>query len=223
MAQPCTFLVYGTLVAFGLSFLFQTSQAIYFHIQEGERKCFIEEIPDDTLVLSNYKVQLFDPNTNGFMPSSPGVGMHVEVHDPDNKLVLSKLYAHEGKFSFTSHTSGEHVICLYSNSTSWFAGAQLRVHLDIKVGEDAVDYANVAKKEKLSELQLRVRQLLDQAEQITKEQNYQRYREERFRNTSEETNSRVLWWSLAQTIILLSMGLWQMKHLKGFFEAKKLV
>lgn len=42
------------------------------------------------------------------------------------------------------------------------------------MGEHAIDYANVAQKEKLSELQLRVRQLLDQVEQITKEQNYQR-------------------------------------------------
>ena len=31
-----------------------------------------------------------------------------------------------------------------------------------QVGEHAIDYANVAQKEKLSELQLRVRQLLDQ-------------------------------------------------------------
>ena len=49
-----------------------------------------------------------------------------------------------------------------------------RVHLDINVGEHAINYADVAQKEKLSELQLRVRQLLDQVEQITKEQNYQR-------------------------------------------------
>ena len=92
-----------------------------------------------------------------------------------------------------------------------------------QVGEHAIDYANVAQKEKLSELQLRVRQLLDQVEQITKEQNYQRYREERFRQTSESTNQRVLWWALAQTAILLVMGAWQMRHLKSFFEAKKLV
>lgn len=48
------------------------------------------------------------------------------------------------------------------------------MHLDIQVGEHAIDYANIAQKEKLSELQLRLRQLLDQVEQITKEQNYQR-------------------------------------------------
>jgi len=199
------------------------SWALYFHIGETERKCFIEEIPDDTLVVGNYKLQLFDPNTGGFMPSSPGLGLHVEIRDPEDKIIMSKVYSAEGKFSFTSHLPGEHVICMYSNSTRWFAGGQLRVHLDIQVGEHAVDYQTVAQKEKLSELQLRVRQLLDQVEQITKEQNYQRYREERFRSTSESTNSRVLWWSLAQTAILLGMGFWQMRHLKGFFEAKKLV
>ncbi len=48
------------------------------------------------------------------------------------------------------------------------------MHLDISIGEHAVDYAQIAAKEKLNELQLRIRQLLDQIEQITKEQAYQR-------------------------------------------------
>merc|ERR1712071_692013 len=167
---------------------------LYFHIGETERKCFIEEIPDETMVIGNYKVQLYDPRTGGFMPSSPGIGMHVEVKDPDDKIVLSRVYSSEGRFTFTSHTPGEHVICLYSNSTKWFSGTQFRV-----------------------------RQLLAQVDQINKEQNYQRVREERFRQTSESTNQRVLWWSLTQTAILLVMGAWQMRHLKKFFEAKKLV
>ena len=48
-------------------------------------------------------------------------------------------------------------------------------------------------------------------------------REERFRTTSESTNVRVLWWSLGQTVVLLVIGVWQMRHLKSFFEAKKIV
>jgi len=42
------------------------------------------------------------------------------------------------------------------------------------VGEQANDYQEIAAKDKLSELQLRVRQLLDQVDQISKEQTYQR-------------------------------------------------
>ncbi|XP_065440360.1 transmembrane emp24 domain-containing protein 4 [Chrysemys picta bellii] len=201
------------------------AHALYFHIGETEKRCFIEEIPDETMVIGNYRTQLWDKQSESFLPSTPGLGMHVEVKDPDGKVILSRQYGSEGRFTFTSHTPGEHQICLHSNSTrmALFAGGKLRVHLDIQVGEHTNNYPEIAAKDKLTELQLRARQLLDQVEQIQKEQNYQRYREERFRMTSESTNQRVLWWSIAQTIILILTGIWQMRHLKSFFEAKKLV
>ncbi|KAG8141158.1 putative Transmembrane emp24 domain-containing protein [Naja naja] len=186
----------------------RAARGLYFHIGETEKRCFIEEIPDETMVIGNYRTQLWDKQAEAFLPSTPGLGMFVEVRDPDSKVILSRQYGSEGRFTFTSHTPGEHQICLHSNSTrlALFAGGKL-----------------IAAKDKLTELQLRARQLLDQVEQIQKEQNYQRFREERFRMTSESTNQRVLWWSIAQTVILLLTGIWQMRHLKSFFEAKKLV
>ena len=77
------------------------------------------------LELGNYKLQLYDPRTNGFAPSSPEIGMHVEIRDPEDKIILSKVYSSEGRWTFTSHTPGEHVICLYTNSSKWFSGTQL--------------------------------------------------------------------------------------------------
>lgn len=53
------------------------------------------------------------------------MGMHVQVRDPDDKTILSRVYSSEGRFSFTSFMPGEHIICLYSNTSSWFSGAQL--------------------------------------------------------------------------------------------------
>ncbi|CAB1413381.1 unnamed protein product [Pleuronectes platessa] len=189
--------------------------SLYFHIGETEKKCFIEEIPDETMIIGNYRTQLYDKQREEYLPCHSGAG-HV---------ILSRQYGSEGRFTFTSHTPGEHQICLHSNSSkfSLFAGGLLRVHLDIQVGEHANNYAEIAAKDKLTELQLRVRQLVEQVDQIQKEQNYQRYREERFRLTSESTNQRVLWWSIVQTLILVAIGIWQMRHLKSFFEAKKLV
>ncbi|XP_062871226.1 transmembrane emp24 domain-containing protein 4 isoform X1 [Trichomycterus rosablanca] len=210
------------VVLLHLSVWFFPSKALYFHIAETEKKCFIEEIPDETMVIGKYKTQLWDKQTSSFLPATPGLGMHVEIKDPDTKVILSRQYGSDGRFTFTSHTPGEHQICLHSNSTKMtlFAGGKLRVHLDIQVGEHTNNYPEIAAKDKLTELQLRVRQLLDQVEQIQKEQNYQRYREERFRMTSESTNQRVLWWSIAQTVILIITAIWQMRHLKSFFEAK---
>lgn len=47
--------MYGLLVVV-LLVLVQKTDSLYFHIQEGERKCFIEEIPDDTLVVGMFSV-----------------------------------------------------------------------------------------------------------------------------------------------------------------------
>lgn len=42
---------FSTILA--LFLILDFSSALYFHIAEGERKCFIEEIPDDTTVIGN--------------------------------------------------------------------------------------------------------------------------------------------------------------------------
>ncbi|EDV22884.1 uncharacterized protein TRIADDRAFT_38009 [Trichoplax adhaerens] len=197
---------------------------LYFHMKESSKKCFIEEIPEETMVMVNYRVQKFDEQQQKYLEDSPGIGIHVDVKDPSKKMLLNKFYEAKGRITFTSHTSGEHVICLYSNSSrGWFNSGKLRVHLAMSIGEHANDYGNMAEKQKLSDLQIRLRQLIDQTDQIAKEQGYQRSREERFRTTSDSTNTRVLWWSVAQTLVLIATGIWQMTNLKRFFEAKKLV
>uniref|UniRef100_A0A8C5IFM3 Transmembrane p24 trafficking protein 4 n=1 Tax=Junco hyemalis TaxID=40217 RepID=A0A8C5IFM3_JUNHY len=103
------------------------AHGLYFHIGETEKRCFIEEIPDETMVIGNYRTQLWDKQSESFLPSTPGLGMHVEVKDPDGKVVMSRQYGSEGRFTFTSHTPGEHQICLHSNSTrmALFAGGKL--------------------------------------------------------------------------------------------------
>lgn len=91
-----------------------------------------------------------------------------------SRLIYKNNHFQSGRISFTSHMPGEHTVCVFTNSTAWFSGQQLRVHLEMATGEHAVNYAQVAQEEKLTEIQLRIRQLLNQADQILKEQNYQR-------------------------------------------------
>lgn len=78
-----------------------------------------------------------------------------------------------------------------------------RVDLALNVGEMAVDYTEVAKREHLTGLEVEIRKLNDKLRDIMKEVEYQRRREEEFRSTSESTNSRVQWWSIAQVCALL--------------------
>ncbi|XP_007577938.1 transmembrane emp24 domain-containing protein 11 [Poecilia formosa] len=196
--------------------------AMYFDLGEQEQKCIIEEVPEDTLVTGNFLLEPWDVTA---FRHSPHLGVTVTVRDPNQEVQLSKRYGKFGKFTFTAHASGQHYLCFQTNSTrfSVFAGEKLKLHLDVQMGEHSVDRNVERTKDNLQILESNLQHLTSQMTYITRQQEYNREKEEIFRQISEETNSKVLWWAVIQTCILLSVGFWQIKRLKDFFIAKKLV
>ncbi|KAF7258080.1 hypothetical protein EG68_04513 [Paragonimus skrjabini miyazakii] len=199
--------------------LFHVASGIYFHLSDSKPLCFIQDVPDETLVQGNYSLMTL----KGKPEPSNTLSMHVHITDPDEKPLHSRAYSSEGQFVFTSHKGGEYRICVSSDPASWLGSRRLRVHLDIWTADHAINYGEVASRDRLNDLQLRVRQLSDQVQSIAKDQNYQRVREEYFRQLSESTSKRVTYWSIAQLALLGLIGFWQMRHLRSFFQAKKLV
>ena len=68
--------------------------------------------------------------------------------------VCEQIYAASGRFTFTSHMPGEHVICLVGNSSSWFSGGTLVCYnqfiCSVFVGYFCVTELDVASKAFLS-------------------------------------------------------------------------
>jgi hypothetical protein len=118
----------------------------------------------------------------------------------------------EGRFTFTSHESGDHSICLSTNYSSWFSSTHIRLYLDIVVGTTKPDTEH--DRGHISQLAAKVRDLNLKLEDIRREQQYQREREADFRDLSEGTNSRAVWYSLAQIFVLVGTCVWQLRHLK---------
>ncbi|KAM9835116.1 transmembrane emp24 domain-containing protein 11 isoform 1-T1 [Syngnathus typhle] len=216
--------------------------AMYFDLGEQEERCIIEEIPQDMLVTGYFLLQPWDFKSS---THSPHLGVTVTVRDPNHEVLMSKRYGIFAKFTFTAHASGQHFLCFQTNSTSFsvFAGERLKLHLDVQIGEHVMNPKADRTKDNLKTLEYGLEHLIDQMVLITKQQDYQRIgqniditfqkfggtcccqqeKEEFFRQTSEDTHSTVLWWAVVQTILLLLVGFWQMKQLKDFFIAKKLV
>ncbi|SPQ93771.1 GOLD domain-containing protein [Plasmodiophora brassicae] len=200
--------------------------ALYFMVTEGVTRCFLEDVPEDTLVVGKYKN--FDAGiavgqTQGTVESVPGIEIYVEEPTQGAEIYSGKA-DREGRFVFTSHDGGEHKICLSVSSSNWFGmSRKFKFELHLDVGESAVDYNEMAKVEHLTAIEVEIRKLTDMVRGIRSEQSYQRARERAFRDTSESTNSRVMWWSIAQTVFVVVTGVWQVFYLKSFFKKKKLV
>jgi p24 family protein alpha len=118
----------------------------------------------------------------------------------------------EGRFTFTSHDSGDHSICL-SVQSAWFTpSSHIRFYLDIVVGNARPDVDH--DRSHVSEVASKVRELNGKLEEIRREQQYQREREADFRDLSESTNARAVWYSVAQIVVLILTCAWQLRHLR---------
>ncbi len=196
----------------------QSVNALFFHLTEGQRRCFIEEVPEETLVQATYKS--LDHQLTLVGGGEPTI-IRFDVLDPNGGTLLSRDAEADGHFGFTSAMGGEHLICISTTTKSLNGQVRtFRFSLAMDYGEAATDYTEIAQREHLSAIEVEIRKLNDKIRGVRGEQSYQREREEAFRNTSESTNARVMWWSILQTIVLLVSGVWQIDRLKRFFRDK---
>ncbi|GAA6232010.1 transmembrane emp24 domain-containing protein 9-like [Lates japonicus] len=200
------------LTVFLLNFFCCVVSCLYFHIAETEEKCFREEIPDDTVLIGNFWTQVYDEQRDEHLSPAQDLRTLVVVKDADDELVLSRLFGSDGKFIFTSRKAGGHQVCLRCNSDLPLStGRMLTVHLDIKVGERTNNYTKIAAEDKLTKLQLRIRQLAEQVQQILREQNYQRIREEYFCEVTHSTNMWIFWWPVLRSLYVVAIIMWLTK------------
>ncbi|KAH9888869.1 emp24/gp25L/p24 family/GOLD-domain-containing protein [Cubamyces lactineus] len=197
------------------------ANALHFYLDTNEKRCFIEELPTDTVVEGHYRALEWSETEQKYV-ENPNLGILVEVDELETgHNVVKTRGPSDGRFTFTSHDSGDHSICLSSNyGTSWFTATHIRLYLDIVVGSTKPDTEH--DRSHVSELSQKLRDLNMKLEDIRREQQYQREREAAFRDLSESTNSRAVWYTLAQIGVLIATCAWQLRHLRRFFEDRKM-
>jgi p24 family protein alpha len=95
---------------------------VYFILDEGQTRCFLEEVPKDTLVVGKYYTEEAERTAAAAKP-----GIKVTVLDAAaGTTVLQREMAPAGRFAFTAQTAGEHKICVQTNTSRWF-GTKMRV------------------------------------------------------------------------------------------------
>ncbi|KAE8216166.1 hypothetical protein CF327_g644 [Tilletia walkeri] len=196
-------------------------QGLYFYLEGGDEKCFIEELPNDTVVVGHYFAEEWDANTKEFKISDDFKVKILVTEKRNDHIVTSTLGHPEGKFAFTSHEAGDHKICLTTTYPADHSAPTVRMHLDIIIGDAKPDTAS-SDRDHVKDLAGRVRELNARLRDIRREQQFQREREAEFRDLSELTNSRAMWWSILQLIVLGLTCAWQLTHLRTFFSNKKL-
>ena len=150
--------------------------------------------------------------------------MRVEVYDPARQLLTALDGDWAGRVGFTAHDDGDYKICLRTvDVASWFHTTHHTMSIDIVGGGLAVDWVEWAKKHHVDGIAASVYELNGRFASVRSNLAYMRNRESEFRDTSESTNARALYWSLVQVALVVGAGYWQVNYLRRYFISKNIL
>lgn len=191
------------------------AEAAYFHVQEGEEKCFVEHTPEHQVLTVKYRHQ-----------DNPGVPCMLIFKDPRQAQVFSKRVGPEdqeqGKTAYMSQKNGEHKICVKCEGSRWTQTRPLKWEIHVDMGDTEFSTSPATRKE-FSGVHRTVLSTLARSEAIMAENEYEKSAEMEFRNTSERMNSNVVIVSVFIIAIEAGLVIWQIWHMRTFFRREKLI
>ncbi|XP_076336854.1 transmembrane emp24 domain-containing protein 7-like [Tachypleus tridentatus] len=180
-----------------------------FELPDNAKQCFHEEIPEGTLSTVEFQVV-----TGG----NYDVDMSLEA--PNRQILYKGIKKQFDSFTWTAAQSGTYTVC-FSNEFSTFS--HKLVYMDFQVGEEKPlpgvgEHLSAMTKMESSSVQVH-----ENLNTIIDYQTHHRLREAQGRKFAEDLNSKVLYWSVGETLAILVIGIGQIVILKNFFTEKKTV
>jgi len=170
-------------------------------VKASKKECFFEDLHVNDKMTVTYQVD---------------EGGHLDIDfwldDPSNDTIQKYPKSSTGTVSITAEIDGRYTYC-FSNEMSTLQDkvVSFNVHGVIYVPDDGT----------IAPIEREVRDLAVGLQAVKDEQEYIVVRERRHRETAESTNSRVMWWSIFQAVILFCVCGWQIYYLQSFFEVKR--
>ncbi|KAF9557984.1 hypothetical protein EC968_007332 [Mortierella alpina] len=148
----------------------------------------------------------------------------VDVKDPKHKQILNLEKERQGDYVFTANEAGEYSFC-FSNDMSTFAEKVLDFEITVEHEKRA---AEMDQKEKGKGPQAQTDamdeslfRLVGELGRIDRMQKYFRTRENRNFSTVVSTDNRIFWFSLTESLMIVTMAMVQVYVIRTFFSGSR--
>lgn len=173
-------------------------------------ECFYDDLIENTECSLEYA-----PITG----ADPRVDVYIE--DPEGTIIYKEEKKDYNLHKFTTTKNGTYTIC-FSNVFEFSIGENL-VYFDfVKGDEDALGYEGITGTQTaLTHFEKSCFNIHENFNLVEKYQNYYRLRESNGRLAAEYLLQRVQWWSIGQSVVIVSLGIIQVFILRRFFTVPR--
>jgi hypothetical protein len=219
------------------SFLSQSIHALQFGVSPGVERCLTEDAQIGDVVIIEFTTRPLLSTT------------FVSVIDPSSARVYARDFTPNDnddrvKLAYTSAANGEYRICFafaannnpsqaYNHVYGSNVGTdplQISVELSMRIGGHAGDISSnlpvsssdSAKKEALKPMEIKLKSLESLVSQVHGELKSLSQRGIKMQATTESTSSRIIFWSVCSTLILIGLKIFECIYLKDFFKQRRI-
>lgn len=186
----------GAMLIAVLAILVQLASSHTIDLHPESEYCFYEDM------------HVGDEMTLTYQVSGGGhLDIDTTVRDPSGRLLFEQKHKDTGTYDFVADTDGRHQYC-FSNKFS--------VVTDKTLSFNVHGVLYLTEEEGLIPAERELRDLANNIQLFKDEQEYLSMRERVHRNTAESTNSRVKWWSILQTLLIVAVVAFQVYFVKRF-------
>lgn len=178
-----------------------------FELPDNAKQCFHEDIPENTKATIEYQVVTGGHND---------VDMTLEA--PNGQILHKGVKKQFDSVVWTASQTGTYRVC-FSNEFSTFS--HKLVYFDFQVGDEKPLPGITEHLTAMTKMETSSARIHENFNAINDYQTHHRLREAQGRKRAEDLNSRVLYWSFGETIVILIIGISQVMVLKNFFTEKK--
>mmetsp|Transcript_11110 Transcript_11110/g.13883 ORF Transcript_11110/g.13883 Transcript_11110/m.13883 type:complete len:220 (+) Transcript_11110:200-859(+) len=182
---------------------------INFDLESTKTRCVMDILDKDVLATGEFTVST---------GSTDSTHVNIRVIGPNSEEVFRQDNIRSGKFGFTATLPGKYSACFTNEGM-----IRHSINFDYRSGVEAKDLTGIIQTEHLKPIEAEVLRISEALQAIRHEVLSTKVHEEEMRETNDSTNARVTYFSYFSVFISLTLGVWQIVHLKNYFLEKKLI
>lgn len=207
--------------------------ATYFYLPEGEEKCFVENVPIGLFSAVYYT--LMDKPTHpcnvDFRLLKTGATVYSRGVDKNSMRGTTSYHITESDAKKRGDKRSTGLLICTSckgGQRHWWEKEAERLRWTLRI-ETVYDPMNMQgagdaqAHDTFVSSEKKVNMLLDRVNSIYAENEYERRKEEDFRQISESVNAGVMHMNIFEIILIIAITIFQVYHLRNYFRAQKLI
>ncbi|XP_055939606.1 transmembrane emp24 domain-containing protein 7-like [Argiope bruennichi] len=190
-----------------LSISFITAVELTFELDESEKQCFHEVIEQGVQAVVDFQVL-----------DGGNYDVDVSLEAPTGQIIFRGIKKQADTYTWKADTTGVYSLC-FSNEFSTFS--HKLVYMDFEVGEEKPLPGLEEHLPQMTKMEQSSVNIHEHLNTIVDYQTHHRLMESKGRKYAEDLCDHVMYWSIAEMVVIIIIGIGQAFILKSFFSDKK--